>query len=135
MTVEVCGYGNPLQVPYPRPLRYPAHSVLFIWRSLLFFRIKISAHKIDAHAALIDEQRGEDVAILHSVKALFDASEEVTLSVRDDGKGFNVHATKSSGSGLAIMHHRADVIGATLGIESQEGLGTSVICCLEESTS
>ena len=59
----------------------------------------------------------------------------LTLSVRDDGKGFNAHATESSGSGLAIMHHRADVIGATLGIESQEGLGTSVICCLEESTS
>jgi signal transduction histidine kinase/sensor domain CHASE-containing protein len=53
-----------------------------------------------------------------------------TLAIRDDGKGFNEEAATSSGAGLSSMRHRAELIGATLEIESSEKDGTSVTCCL-----
>ncbi|NQU75544.1 MAG: sensor histidine kinase, partial [Planctomycetes bacterium] len=53
----------------------------------------------------------------------------LTLAIRDNGKGMDAR-TASAGSGLSIMHHRADLIGATFRIESEEGRGTSVICSL-----
>ncbi|MBL7114682.1 MAG: CHASE domain-containing protein [Kiritimatiellae bacterium] len=56
----------------------------------------------------------------------------LTLSICDDGKGFDIESTKSPGAGLAIMQHRADLIGATFDIESQKGQGTSIMCCLAE---
>ncbi len=50
----------------------------------------------------------------------------VRLSVRDDGKGFEV-SDVPSGFGLAGMRERAHCIGAKLAIRSKPGEGTSVV--------
>lgn len=54
----------------------------------------------------------------------------VTLVIQDDGKGFDSEAETSSGAGLSSMRHRAELIGATLNIESVENGGTLVRCHL-----
>lgn len=61
------------------------------------------------------------------------AGEGLTLAIRDDGKGFSEGASTSSGSGFSSMRNRAELIGATLSIESPEGQGTSVICHLQHN--
>ena len=47
----------------------------------------------------------------------------LTLSVRDDGKGFN---TQKRGGGLTNMSHRAALIGADFDVQSQLGKGTTI---------
>ena len=54
------------------------------------------------------------------------------LTIKDNGKGFNMAALKSPGSGLSSMRHRADLMGAALNFESPEGGGSSVICSLSQ---
>lgn len=52
----------------------------------------------------------------------------VRLSIRDDGRGFDVQAAQSDGHfGLMGMRERADQIGGKLSINSEEGVGTEVI--------
>jgi signal transduction histidine kinase len=51
---------------------------------------------------------------------------EVTLSVRDNGQGFNPNQNAPDKMGLGIMRERAQDIGATLNIESQRGKGTEI---------
>lgn len=50
---------------------------------------------------------------------------EVTLRVRDDGRGFSV--AQSSGLGMSTMRHRAQLIGASLTVSSLPGQGTQVV--------
>jgi len=50
---------------------------------------------------------------------------ELTLTVADDGRGFDP-STESEGNGLASMHRRAAAIGARLDVRSDEGRGTTV---------
>ena len=52
--------------------------------------------------------------------------EGFTLSIRDDGSGFDPASTSQERLGLAIMRERAQAVGATLEIESQVGQGTQV---------
>ena len=54
-----------------------------------------------------------------------DAS-EVTLEIRDDGKGFNTQAEAPGHLGLAIMRERALAVGGELAIESGPGQGTAL---------
>lgn len=58
--------------------------------------------------------------------------ESVTVTVQDDGRGFDPEATVTSGShfGLHNMRERAGQIGGTLRIESQRDAGTSVMAIL-----
>jgi signal transduction histidine kinase len=56
--------------------------------------------------------------------------EGLKLEIRDNGKGFSMGTLTSRGAGLFSMHHRAELIGATFGIESSVGHGTSVTCSL-----
>jgi two-component system sensor histidine kinase UhpB len=60
--------------------------------------------------------------------ALSYTPEAVTLSVRDDGVGFNVEQNHlpPHGWGLAGMRERAESIGGRLRVESQPGTGTQV---------
>ncbi len=51
---------------------------------------------------------------------------QVTLSVRDDGLGFDPTSVSQDHLGLGIMHERATSIDALLEIESQPGQGTRV---------
>ncbi len=57
-------------------------------------------------------------------------SQTLVLEVRDDGVGIASHADNSSGSGMHIMRHRADVIGGTLTVERRDRGGTLIICSL-----
>ncbi len=51
------------------------------------------------------------------------------LIVADDGSGFQTTKT-TTGMGLRIMEHRAQIIGASLAVLSSAGEGTRVICRL-----
>ena len=65
--------------------------------------------------------------------------ENLLLTVRDDGKGFDVAETKRNGMGLSTMKFRAQVIGGALAVERAPGGGIIVTCTapasLLESTS
>ncbi len=50
----------------------------------------------------------------------------VTLSIRDDGRGFDPELVPPDHLGLGIMRERAEAAGATLTIESRHGRGTEV---------
>ncbi len=54
----------------------------------------------------------------------------LTLSIRDNGQGLPPTATVSSGMGLSVMKHRANVLGASLDIQSASGKGVTVTCNL-----
>jgi two-component system CheB/CheR fusion protein len=72
-------------------------------------------------------------AVLHGgasrvVVRLVERDEEVTLEVRDDGRGMETVPVDGPGMGLQIMRHRAESVGGTLRIESSPGRGTRVRC-------
>ncbi len=53
----------------------------------------------------------------------------IVMTVRDDGSGIpRQKAGRHTGMGLRIMRYRADLIGATLKIESTKGEGTKISC-------
>ena len=49
-----------------------------------------------------------------------------TLSISDDGRGFDVESIPAGHFGVGIMRERVEAIGATLEIESAAGRGTTV---------
>ncbi|MGD2165835.1 MAG: two-component regulator propeller domain-containing protein [Anaerolineae bacterium] len=56
-----------------------------------------------------------------------DNLQQVTLSVADDGRGFDVSSVQPDHMGLGIIRERAERIGAELRIESQPGRGSEVL--------
>ncbi len=78
---------------------------------------------------------------LETIKAYFDldpaktlrvhlthTSPHTTLTVEDDGTGYDLHAQKHMGHfGLVGMQERAELVGGKLGIESEKGRGTKVV--------
>lgn len=54
------------------------------------------------------------------------ASPKFKLSIKDDGKGFDLHE-KSLSLGMITMKRRAELIGCTLQIASQPGQGTQLV--------
>jgi signal transduction histidine kinase len=56
--------------------------------------------------------------------ALCGDAETVSLSVEDDGQGFDTQAGVAVGIGLLGMRERLEVLGGQLEIESQLGQGT-----------
>ena len=50
----------------------------------------------------------------------------VSLSVRDDGRGFDPGAVEPDRMGLRIMRERLDSVGASLEIVSAPGRGTTI---------
>ncbi len=56
-------------------------------------------------------------------------NKRIVMTVTDDGRGIpGQKAGRPTGMGLRIMRYRADMIGATLKIESTEGQGTKISC-------
>lgn len=55
-----------------------------------------------------------------------------TLRVIDDGTGFTAAARHDAGSGLRIMHYRAELIGAKLEITPARPHGTIVTCSIAQ---
>jgi len=62
------------------------------------------------------------------------AAGEVRLTVRDDGRGFDLTQTPRERLGLRGMRERADAIGAQLTVESAPGRGTTVTCDWHKAT-
>jgi two-component system CheB/CheR fusion protein len=58
----------------------------------------------------------------------------LVLTVKDDGSGFQETETRRSGMGIAVMVHRARVIGANLDLKTTPGHGTELICGFQPST-
>jgi PAS domain S-box-containing protein len=54
-------------------------------------------------------------------------AESVSLSVADDGRGFDAQAIPPGHLGLGIMRERAEAIGAALTVDSSPGAGTRVM--------
>jgi signal transduction histidine kinase len=59
--------------------------------------------------------------------------DRITLTILDDGVGIDEKAVKHQGLGLRIMHYRADLIGATLDVESRAKGGTLVSCTFPQA--
>jgi signal transduction histidine kinase len=52
--------------------------------------------------------------------------DQVDICIRDNGRGFDPHQVLPDHYGVAIMHERADAIGARFGLDSQIDKGTEV---------
>lgn len=75
-------------------------------------------------------------AIRHANPSRFEAvlayeDSRVTLTLRDDGTGFDPATAAGEGIGLIGMHERAAAIGAHLQLHSVAGKGTEVVLTLE----
>jgi two-component system, LuxR family, sensor kinase FixL len=55
-------------------------------------------------------------------------AEHLRLTVRDNGRGLPKRPRPTDGMGLAVMRHRAAVIGATLTVENVQPRGVRVTC-------
>ena len=64
----------------------------------------------------------------HIVLALTTGQHSTTLTIHDDGIGFQEGANKPTGMGLRSMHYRASMLGASLAIHSNASSGTTVVC-------
>jgi signal transduction histidine kinase len=51
-----------------------------------------------------------------------------TLTIQDDGAGFSTNKSTPPGVGLSIMNYRADMVGGSLKVQPNEGLGVTVTC-------
>jgi PAS domain S-box-containing protein len=54
------------------------------------------------------------------------ARDRFTLKIQDNGAGFRLPLTDSTGMGIRIMRYRARVIGATLNLKSEPNQGTQI---------
>jgi len=66
----------------------------------------------------------------HLVIQLLPLDGELTLSLRHDGDELGAHTKQHPVTGLELLHHRANAIGARLTIDGEPGHGTTVTCCL-----
>jgi len=64
--------------------------------------------------------RHVEVSVTHTADSL-------TMSIRDDGRGFQQEQSSSVHFGLGIMRERAEEVGAQVRIESQPGRGTQIV--------
>lgn len=69
-------------------------------------------------------------AAAQQAEVLLENGDGFTMTVRDDGQGFNpesrAEAEPGQHIGLSVMHERAEKIGAEISIRSQPGSGTEV---------
>ena len=54
-------------------------------------------------------------------------SDDVTLTIQDDGQGFDVAQVSGTGLGLYSMHERLAALGGSLQLESRPGKGTTIV--------
>src|SRR5437867_1408881 len=65
--------------------------------------------------------------------SLAKAAGQLELKVNDNGQGFSLSARTDSGLGLRVMRYRAELIGATLDIDTAPGKGTQIRCGIRKS--
>jgi signal transduction histidine kinase len=84
-----------------------------------------AAYRI-AQEALTNVARHADATHVHVNLAAADAS--ITLSVADDGRGFDTRVLEESEAlGVAGMRERATLVGGELLVQSRQGEGTQVV--------
>ncbi|MEO8626008.1 MAG: ATP-binding protein, partial [Candidatus Limnocylindrales bacterium] len=67
---------------------------------------------------------------------LFAADGALTLVIGDNGRGFDIDAARSSRQrGLGNLRARAEAVGGTLNLVSEEGAGTQVTADIPITTS
>jgi signal transduction histidine kinase len=64
---------------------------------------------------------------------LANAGDRLTLSVNDNGRGGARTQANDTGMGLRVMKYRADLIGASLEVDSAPRRGTRVTCIVAKS--
>ncbi|HLZ61308.1 MAG TPA: sensor histidine kinase [Ktedonosporobacter sp.] len=66
---------------------------------------------------------------------LAEKEQQVTLSLSDDGRGFDPQAVEQEGIGLRSMRERIEQVGGSVRIKSEKGQGTHLVahCPLSES--
>lgn len=68
------------------------------------------------------------------VITLAENGDRLKLTVQDNGIGFKLPGKSRSGMGIRIMRYRANVIGATLDVQSQIKHGTQITCVFNPSS-
>jgi signal transduction histidine kinase len=109
--------GVPVTVLVDEPCSLPADVHVALYRIAQEALNNVVKH---ARASQVDVRLG----CLRPVEGY--QGEEFTLSIRDDGSGFDPISASQERLGLGIMRERAQAVGATLEIESQVGQGTQV---------
>jgi signal transduction histidine kinase len=67
------------------------------------------------------------------IRVRLDANRDhLSLTVRDNGRGFPVKPRKKAGMGIPLMNYRARTIGAVMDFRSVRGGGTVVSCRLRK---
>ncbi len=84
--------------------------------------VELAAYRI-AQEALTNVLKHAEA---HQVVVEVTFDRQITLEIRDDGRGFAVSARSGRGLGLVGARERAESVGATLSVDSREGAGTSV---------
>lgn len=107
VSVQVQGKESPL----------PYHVETSLWRILGEALNNVALHAQAQHIRLILD---------------LSDPERVTLSVADDGRGFNPQAWRANPKGLGLihMHEEADLSGGSLAVESAPGRGTRITATL-----
>ncbi|MDH4361820.1 MAG: PAS domain S-box protein [Nitrospirota bacterium] len=84
-----------------------------------------------AQESLRNVSRHAQASAVHLV--LKENTQEVTLSIRDNGVGFTVDKHLSHGLGFISMRERVHLLGGALGVASQPGQGTTVTVSIPEN--
>ncbi len=113
--LRAAGVACTLDLPSELPARGMAAAV----RHNLFLVVKEALHNVVAHAAC---------RRVHFALAL--NGDRLSVSIRDDGRGFEaqrVEGRPGGGNGLANMRRRMADCGGALGLHSAPGQGTAVV--------
>jgi signal transduction histidine kinase/ligand-binding sensor domain-containing protein len=65
--------------------------------------------------------------------SLLMSANQITLRIRDDGKGFDPETVRKKGNGLSNMQHRADLLHGKFTVMSSVGAGTEIILTITVS--
>ncbi len=82
-------------------------------------------HFIAQEAVMNAAKHSQATAITVQLKK---ESDDLVLSVQDDGIGFQAADQNRNGMGIGIMRYRAKVIGAALELQSRPAQGTQITC-------
>jgi signal transduction histidine kinase len=86
----------------------------------------IHLYRIAQEAATNAIKHGRAKSIFFSLTS---TSSHLVLKIKDNGAGFPAASSKTKGMGLRVMRHRAQMIGATIGLK-QSKAGVTVTCSL-----
>jgi two-component system, LuxR family, sensor kinase FixL len=101
-------------------------------RLALGTRTNVTLYRITQEAISNAVRHGKAARIEIDLKA---DKPQISLTVRDNGKGFSVDDQPRLGMGMRIMGYRADTLGGTLSVHSEANSGTEIKCFLPDGFS